>query len=136
MEGLSISSARFEEDHNVDSLIADEIENIWSNVSKGISNVWLSSLDIPIAAELAFLKVKKIADWSVLPHDGLLPPPSSNGACLEKYVPEAEPEPVPIDTWARGAGNNLFLVLTFVSYGSHYPRGPIPPANLPISTPS
>lgn len=83
-----------------DEIVAEEIENILSCVSKGISDVWLSTIDIPVAVEIAMLKIKKVTAWSVLQHDGVL----LESTPLEVLTPDEEPSRVNIDPWSRGTG--------------------------------
>jgi hypothetical protein len=80
--------------------VADAIEYIISDVFNGITEKWLRTLELPIAIEMAMLKMKKVVAWSVVTHDGDI-----NGMkdeYLEKLEAEKEPSPVPIDPWARG----------------------------------
>ena len=92
-----MSADRFFEDNQVEDLISEEIENIWSEVSKGITDRWLSELDIPLSAEIAILKIRKVVSLAVFQHDGVL-----DSLNLERSEPEAEPIANVIDPWARG----------------------------------
>jgi hypothetical protein len=79
--------------------VSDAIEFVWGRVSSIITEKWLRTLELPIAIEMAILKINKVVGWSVLRHDGIL-----DGQYLEKIEPEAEPVAVMIDPWARGTG--------------------------------
>lgn len=98
---------RFAEDNVVEDVIAEEIENIWKHVSRSISDKWLSTLDIPLSAEIAMLKMRKIVAWATFEHDGVIPAPieGDDGEFIfDKLTPDGEPAPITIDPWARGTG--------------------------------
>jgi hypothetical protein len=56
-----------------------------------------------MAIEMTMAKMKKVVAWSVVTHDGDLAG-AQRGDFLERIIPECEPFPVSIDTWARGTG--------------------------------
>jgi hypothetical protein len=108
------SNSHFLEDVYRGECVDDAIELIWYGVSNEITKRWLSSIDKPIAVEIAMLKMKKIVAWSAVEHDGN----SGEGSQpLELMNPDSEPVPVVIDPWARGAGKyyTLFAYFTILT---------------------
>ena len=95
---------KFSEENLIEEIISEEIDNIWDHVSKGVSDRWLSTLDIPLCAEIAMMKMRKIVAWATFEHDGDI----SKNDILEKLTPDGEPVPISIDPWARGTGTILF----------------------------
>jgi hypothetical protein len=95
---MSYSSSLFLNDGIVDDIVIDAIDCIWSSVTKQIQSNWLSTLDVPLSAEVALLKMKKLVAWSIQDHDGFIVKDDS----LEKHVPDGECINIEIDPWARG----------------------------------
>ena len=95
---------RFNNDIEDDDIGLIAIDDIWKATCNEISARWLGTLDTPIAAQIALLKVKKMAAWSIVNHDGIpgLNIPSIQEEALERYIPDEEPTPSSIDLWARG----------------------------------
>lgn len=60
-----------------------------------IDAAWLGGLEIPVATTVAMHKLKKLVNLSLYPLDG-------TNLVLEQRVPDREPAPPSIDTWARG----------------------------------
>ena len=65
-----------------------------------IDAAWLGGLEIPVATTVAMHKLKKLVNLSLYPLDG-------TNLALEQRVPDREPAPPSIDTWARGVGNTF-----------------------------
>ena len=95
---------RFNNDIEEDDIGILAIDDIWKATCNEISARWLGTLDTPIASQIALLKVKKMAAWSIVNHDGIpgLNVPSTQEEALERYIPDEEPIPSSIDQWARG----------------------------------
>ena len=96
------SSERFREDIYCLDCVEDGIEGLWESVSNGITKRWLTTLDIPIAVDIAMLKIKKVVAWSVASHDGNIETIGTSSDHFEKRDLEREPTPTTIDPWARG----------------------------------
>jgi hypothetical protein len=104
MASSSQYSLRFNNDIEDDDIGLIAIDDIWKATCDEISARWLGTLDTPIAAQIALCKVKKMAAWSIVNHDGIpgLNIPSIQEEALERYIPDEEPIPSTIDQWARG----------------------------------
>ena len=94
---------KFLEDNSIEEVISGEIDNIFDNFSRAVSEKWLATLDIPLCAEIAMMKMRKIVAWATFEHDGVV----QANVCLEKLIPDGEPSTISIDPWARGTGTFL-----------------------------
>jgi hypothetical protein len=65
-----------------------------------IDAAWLGGLEIPVATTVAMHKLKKLVNLSLYPLDG-------TNLTVEQRVPDREPAPPSIDTWARGVGKRM-----------------------------
>ena len=98
---MSSLRAIHKEDDEVEADMRDFVETIWTATSKQISNNWLDSMQMPLAADMALLKLNRIVCIATTAYDGTV----VNDETLENHLPDDEPVPVAIDPWARGTGN-------------------------------
>ncbi len=88
----------FSLDDETDQLVRGAVVDIVSeDLSRAIDVVWLGGLEIPIATTIVMHKLRNIVNLSNYPLDG-------RDLNLEKRIPDREPAPPSIDTWARGIG--------------------------------
>jgi hypothetical protein len=100
--------------------VDDAVEFLLENLSLVITKNWLGTIERPLAAEIAMLKMKKIVAWATSEYDGI---DAKREEPLEHLRPDDEPIPVSLDPWARGTGdffpfavsNNLDFFLTHFS---------------------
>ena len=64
-------------------------------------------LDVPYATEIAMLKIHKLIELAILEHDGVH---ATEDEQLEVFIPDGEPLPSTIDSWARGTGMKLIAI--------------------------
>jgi len=93
------SEETFIDDIEKDDDIRTFIGNVLENFDKEIDKIWLESLEVPLTVEAAIGKIEKMVAWATCAYDGKM----SNDA-LEVHVPDEEPVPALVDTWARGIG--------------------------------
>jgi hypothetical protein len=93
---------RLKTDGEIEDLAQELFDTSWLNFSKIIDARWLSTLDVPIASEIAMHKLFTIVRLATYQHDGII----QENMPLEHFDPDSEPIPSPIDSWARGAGNS------------------------------
>ena len=96
---LSIALERQKEDEDTEGYIQDYVENVWTNLSEKLSSNWLESIQAPLAADIAMIKLGRIVSIATTSHDGQI----KGDEPLEKHIPDNEPIPVSLDPWARGA---------------------------------
>ena len=94
-----------EEIFEEDLIIDEEIRNILYGVILGkvdreIRNIWLRSKVVPETVSAQMQKVDRIIAWATSEYDGAV---ASEENPLEVYIPDGEPAPASIDTWARGS---------------------------------
>lgn len=87
----------YERDDETEELVRESVEDIIGDLSKAIDGAWLSGIDIPIATAVAMQKLRQVVRISAYAMDGAI-------ADMEVRVPDREPAPPSIDTWARGVG--------------------------------
>jgi hypothetical protein len=92
--------ARFNEDSIVEEDVSTILEGVLQSVDKEIRNIWLQSQVLPIVVKIAMTKMERVINWSSYVHDGDI----VVDVPLEEYIPDGEPAPASIDTWARGFG--------------------------------
>ena len=95
-------STRYIDDGSLESDLRNLIsETLWPSISLQISKNWLESLQTPIAAEVAMIKLNRIVSLATTSYDGVV---RDNQEPIEKHIPDSEPIPASIDPWARGTG--------------------------------
>jgi hypothetical protein len=95
--------SRILEDFEIDDVVADAFDLVWESFDKALLLKLVQDIEIPVATEMAMMRLYKIAYWSTCAHDGKQ---ISESIPLEQYSPDEEPEPVVIDPWARGTGKH------------------------------
>ena len=98
-----MASSRIRSDIDTDDIISDVFDYLFQSFDAALTTKFIESIEIPVATEMAMMRLYKITAWATCEHDGKSTAP--NGI-LELFTPDAEPEPVSIDPWARGTGNN------------------------------
>jgi len=98
---MNYSSQRFLDDSQAYEVSFDGVDAILGSTMKAIDAKWLASLEIPLATDMAMLKISKMIAWAQLVHDGELDASNPN-FLLEFMQPDPEPAKPMIDTWARG----------------------------------
>ena len=88
------------EDNLSESVVYEVITEIIDSWSNALDEKERQLLEIPQATELAMLKLKKLIELAILPHDGDF----KKDDVFEKFTPDGEPYPSAIDSWARGTG--------------------------------
>lgn len=106
--------SEYQEDVYRSEIIVGEIQHILDCVDTMISDRWLSSIEVPIAAEVAMEKLRKLMAWAIIPHDGVVSRSTRQSTDIsekkqvvnpiEKFLPDEIPPPVPMDPWSRGNG--------------------------------
>lgn len=92
---------RFDEDSTIDEEIRGILHGvILGNVDREIRKIWLRSTVAPKAAKIQMQKLDRIIAWATLEYDGAV---TTGENPLETYIPDGEPAPASIDTWARGS---------------------------------
>ena len=91
----------FDEDKGVNDVVSEFIRTALSTFETKVDDIFLSTLDVPFATELAMLKIHKVIELAMLEHDGNS---TFEDEPLEVLVPDGEPSPSTIDSWARGTG--------------------------------
>ena len=69
------------------------------SVFRKVTGKWLATLEVPLAADLAMLKLRKMMAWATSLHDGVV----EKHKPLECFSPDEEPKPLINDSWARGS---------------------------------
>lgn len=98
----SLSSQRFLEDSQSLEVVFDGIDAVLDSTMAAIDAKWLASLECPLAADMAMLKISKMLAWSLLAHDGEIDS-SDPSKVFEFLTPDVEPTMPLVDTWARGS---------------------------------
>lgn len=92
---------RFEEDSIIDEEIRDILYGvILGRVDREIRNIWLRAQVVPKVVKSHMQKLDRIIAWATCEYDGAAVPEETP---LEEYIPDGEPAPASIDTWARGS---------------------------------
>ena len=103
---LDFASVMFDDDKDVNQIISAFLVETMASFDKKVDDIFLSTLDVPYATQLAMLKIQKIVDLAIMEHDGVH---SSEEEQLEVFVPDFEPTPSVIDSWARGTGGQYYI---------------------------
>lgn len=90
-----------DEDKAVNEVVSDFIRTALTAFETKVDDIFLSTLDVPFATELAMLKIDKIIELALMEHDGNS---TFEDEQLEVFIPDGEPMPSTIDSWARGTG--------------------------------
>jgi hypothetical protein len=85
----------YDHDQETEEIIRESAGDLIEDAMTAIDAAWLGGLEIPIATTVAMHKLRQIVNLSVYPMDGAIPN-------LEVRVPDREPAPPSIDSWARG----------------------------------
>ncbi len=104
----SYSYNRFSTDEEIEEFCWQFFDVVWDRFSNEVNNNWISSLEIPISAEVAMHKIATILDLACYKHDGVV-----NGSePIEVFNIDLEPSPSGIDNWATGSGKIKILCVT------------------------
>ena len=84
----------------VRQLVGDVLDSVYDL----IDIAFIESVDVDIAARVAMFRLKKLEALANYQHDGLISKPDAEGEyiAMEQLIPDEEPNPAPIDPWARG----------------------------------
>lgn len=97
----------FEEDKLVNVAVSEFIDDVLNSFEQKVDDIFLSTLDVPYATEIAMQKVQKLIELAMLGHDGKALMEEEQ---LEVFIPDGEPAPSTIDSWARGTGWSFFFL--------------------------
>lgn len=105
-----------EEQYSADDELEEEtaliIEELFISIDKELHQKWLDSQVIPITVSTIMKKIDRLVAWATCKYDGAVALPE---APLEAYIPDEEPSPASIDSWARSSGlKYLLLILLFI----------------------
>lgn len=98
---MGFSSRRFADSGESLDVALDSVEALLDSTGRAIDSKWLASLEIPLATDMAMLKISKLVAWAMMAHDGAVDV-EQPALPLEYYSPDAEPSRPAIDAWARG----------------------------------
>jgi len=90
--------SRFADDSHGSDITSNAIEWILDNVQTVVERKRMENLAIPLATDVAMVKIRRLMAWAVLSHDGEI----SDTKPLEHLTPDNEPTPLIVDSWARG----------------------------------
>lgn len=85
----------------VEETVLEFVEDSLKAFEHHIDELFLSTLDVPFATEMSMLKIQKLIELAMLDHDGAK---IRDEEQLEVFMPDGEPCPSTIDSWARGTG--------------------------------
>ncbi len=91
-------SNQFQEDSQTIDIVADTVSSILDIVHEESEKKRMESLAVPLATDVAMVKLRRLMAWAVLNHDGVV----QEGTALEYMQPDEEPKALIIDPWARG----------------------------------
>lgn len=91
----------FDEEKLVGEAVSEFINESLAVFEQRIDDMFLSTLDVPYATEMSMMKIQKLIDLAMLGHDGKQ---LREDEQLEVFIPDGEPMPSTIDSWARGTG--------------------------------
>ena len=94
---------RYFEDAAAEEEVSEVVNIVLAQLDVEIRRVWLRSQVIPMAATNALNRVDRLMAWATCTYDGAVTDPENP---LETYLPDGEPAPASIDTWARGIGKD------------------------------
>lgn len=95
----------FRDDQDVYEVVQYALDGVLDNLDEELRSNFLASLQKPFTSKLVMEKMNKMVALATLVPDGTFTPGSEE---LEVFIPDGEPAPSSIDTWARGAGTTLF----------------------------
>ena len=96
--GVALYSARFCDDCHVTDTIMYNINAVLDDVQREVERKRLDAMAVPVAADAAMIKIRRLMAWAVLEHDGKF----EENVPLEYLEPDTEPAALIIDPWARG----------------------------------
>jgi hypothetical protein len=108
--------AVFDDEKAASQVVSEIIGESLNAFEQRIDEMFLSTLDVPYATEMALMKVQKLIELAMLGHDGLA---MRDDEQLEVLVPDGEPSPSTIDSWARGTGTPTHFTSAYISPNSH-----------------
>ena len=113
---------RFKEDEIIDEIITDSHEYIWDSLTKKIDDNFLATFEIPYAVDMSMQKISKLINIATYSYDG---DATEADNPLESMIPDEEPRPNVIDSWARGTGYffDLFILLSLINFYSGNQKG-------------
>ena len=94
--------SQFNDDSQTLDIIQDGLKFLLDNVENEADVRAADKLVVPLATKAAMLKLKRLMSWAVLSHDGAIDNDNKEKP-LEYLQPDADPQPILIDSWARGA---------------------------------
>jgi hypothetical protein len=96
--GATQQASRFCNDCYSSDIIMNVINFVLDNVQEEVARKRLENLAIPLATDVAMMKLRRLMAWAVLDHDGKV----EENTPLEYLEPDPEPKVLAIDPWARG----------------------------------
>jgi hypothetical protein len=90
----------FRNDGDVCEVVSDAIAQVLNTFEEKLHENYLATLQKGFTAKLVLEKMNKMVSLAMLLPDGVFTPASEE---LEVFIPDGEPCPSTIDTWARGA---------------------------------
>jgi len=94
----SFYAARFSDDCQAYDVVMDGIDRLLDSVQVEVERKRLENMAVPLAADVAMVKLRRLMAWAVLDHDGTI----AENVPLEYLEPDPEPAALTIDPWARG----------------------------------
>lgn len=94
----SLYATRFNDDCQVSDVVMDGIDCVLDSVQMEVDRKRLENMAVPLAADVAMVKLRRLMAWAVLDHDGSI----AENVPLEYLEPDPEPATLTIDPWARG----------------------------------
>jgi hypothetical protein len=105
MTSTDYSFLSFASESDVEEYIHSLVDFTLQQVNHEIDQKYISTVDVPLAAEIAMKKLFSLVNLAMYPHDGAVVP-SSPQLVLEDFKSEKELKLCPVDNWARGAGDD------------------------------
>ena len=93
-----MSDEKYSEDCDIEEEIFLIVSEVLQRFDQETKRLWLGTLEIPLAVNVAMDKLDKMVKLATCQYDGS----SEQENALEVYIPDDEPIPALIDTWARG----------------------------------
>ena len=88
----------FADDSHTLDIIADNVAFLLDQVHMEAEKKRMEALAVPLATDVAMVKIRRLMAWAVLNHDGVV----QGNSPLEHLQPDAEPKALTVDPWARG----------------------------------
>jgi len=90
----------FRDDADVSEVVSDSLAHVLNSFEEKLHENYLDTLQKGFTAKLMLEKINKMVSLAMLLPDGEFTAASEE---LEVFIPDGEPSPSTIDTWARGA---------------------------------